>query len=97
MNFVILGSPKCLSIKEMTALIYGISGNVQGEVSKRTDYLIVSEGDQSKYNAMKRSEAYLYVNLLQAKKHKIKVIDETEFLEMMVSELLAKVDLLPKN
>lgn len=92
MNVVICGSLKVVSIKEMSALIYGIGGKIQEDISKKTDYLILPEGQQTKYTKIKRSEIFLYVNLLQAKNHKIDVITETECLEFILSELKNKID-----
>lgn len=97
MYFVILDSPQFFSHKELASLIYGIGGVLQSEVSKKTNYVIVSEEKQNKYQAMKRSDAYLYVNLLQAKGYPIKVITETECLTFICSEIQAKLAVLKEN
>ena len=69
MTFVLTGTMPTLARDEAKTMILERGGKVSGSVSKNTDYVIAGESAGSKYD--------------DAKKLGIKIIDETEFLEMI--------------
>ena len=62
-------------------------GNPQEGVTNNTDYVVVGIHDLSKFNGHTASSKMRKALDMQAKGHKVKIIDEGEFLKMIDDEL----------
>lgn len=70
-TFVLTGTLRSMTRDEAIAKIRALGGNVTGSASKKTDYVLVGKETGGKYD--------------RAKKLGIKVLDEKEFLQIIIS------------
>ena len=82
-TFVLTGTLPTLSREQASAMIREAGGNVTGSVSKKTDYLLAGEEAGSKLD--------------KAKDLGIKILSESEFLDLLKTAAAAKSDDLSKQ